>query len=211
MVRLVVIDDHGMVAEALAASLGGEPDIEVLGVAQTGAAGIDLAVSTVAEVALVDFRLPDMTGSDVVRGITDRLPSCRCVVLTGTGQDRALLDAMEAGAVGFVTKDQRFGDVVDAVMAAAAGEVRFPPALLARVLPELRRDPTVRTRLSRRERDVLDLMAAGKGNSEIAEALFISINTVRTHVANVLMKLGAKTRGEAVAVAIREGLVTPGS
>ncbi len=128
-------------------------------------------------------------------------------MLTGTGLGRALLDAVEAGAVGFVTKNQRYSEVVDAILAAAVGEVRFPPAMLAEILPELRKGSSGSRRLSEREREVLALLAEGSSNSEIAEKLFISTNTVRSHVANLLMKLEAGSRGEAVARAIREGLV----
>jgi DNA-binding NarL/FixJ family response regulator len=209
MVRIVVIDDHEAIAEALATTLGSGRDIEVVGTAHTGADGIELAKRLRPEVVLVDFRLLDMTGSDVVRALAGCHPTCRSVVLTGTGLERALLDSIEAGAIGFLTKDQSFAEVVDAIHAAAAGEVRFPPAMMARVLPGLRRDVASPTRISAREREVLGLMAAGMGNAEIGEQLFISVNTVRNHVANVLLKLGARTRGEAVAAALREGLVAP--
>ena len=118
------------------------------------------------------------------------------------------MESIEAGAAGFVTKDQRFDEVLEAVLAASRGEVRFPPLLLARVLPELRRGSNSTWRLTPRERNVLQLLALGRSNMEIAENLSITINTVRNHVANVLMKLEARSRGEAVAIATREGLVS---
>jgi DNA-binding NarL/FixJ family response regulator len=207
-VRVVIVDDHLVVAEALAAALGSHPDIEVLGIAPNGREGVTLIENLRPDVGLVDFRLPDMSGSELIRQLNSLGGSCRFVVLTGTGLDRALLEAVEAGAVGFVTKDQRFEEVLDAVLAAAAGEVRFPPALLARVLPELRRGTNSTWRLTTRERSVLQHLAHGRSNAEIAEALSITTNTVRNHVANILMKLEARSRGEAVAIASREGLVS---
>jgi DNA-binding NarL/FixJ family response regulator len=210
-IRVLVIDDHSLVAETLKATLSEQEGIEVIGIANTGREGIDLALSCPPDVVLVDFRLPDMTGADVIRVLTDQLPTARCVVLTGSGQDRALLESLEAGALGFVTKHQKFIEVVEAVRAAARGEASVSPALLGRVLPQLRNSSDAgSTRLTGREREVLEQMAAGKPNDEIAAALFISVNTVRNHVANLLTKLSARTRVEAVAIATREGLVSPG-
>jgi DNA-binding NarL/FixJ family response regulator len=131
-------------------------------------------------------------------------------VLTGSGQDRALLASLEAGALGCIAKHQRFSEVVAAVRAAAIGEASVSPALLARVLPQLRGSSDSTNCLTSRERGVLELMAAGNPNGEIAEQLYLSVNTVQNHVANVLSKLDARTRVEAVAIATRSGLVTPG-
>ncbi len=209
-VRVVIIDDHHLVAEALKSTLAEQPGIDVVGVAGSGATGLELVCEQVPDVVLVDFRLPDMSGADVVRAVTERVPSARCVVLTGSGQDRALLESLDAGALGFVTKHQRFSEVVDAVLAASRGEAALPPAMLARVLPQMRGGADSTTRLTERERGVLALMAEGQSNQEIGAALFISVNTVRNHVANLLTKLEARTRTEAVAIATRQGIVTPG-
>lgn len=208
MIKVVIVDDHLVVAETLAATLGDHDDISVVGIARSGRQGIEMIQQLKPDVAVVDFRLPDMSGSEVIRQLNESGNVCRCVVLTGTGLDRAFLESIEAGAAGFVTKDQRFDEVLDAVLAASRGEVRFPSALLARALPELRRGATSTWRLTPRERGVLQLLALGRSNTEIAEHLTITTNTVRNHVANVLMKLGARSRGEAVAIATREGLVS---
>jgi DNA-binding NarL/FixJ family response regulator len=205
-IRVVVIDDHQLVSETLKTTLTAQDGIVVVGSADDGATGIELAVSLSPHVALIDYRLGDMTGAEVVKAITQRSPSTKCVILTGSGQDRALVESLEAGALGFVTKHQRFGDVVEAVRAAARGEASISPALLGKVLPQLRGADSP-TRLTDRERDVLVLMAEGKANSQIAADLFISVNTVRNHVANVLNKLNAKSRTEAAAIAARDGLI----
>lgn len=203
---VLIIDDHLLVADALAAAFANEVGFTVCGVARTGAEGIELALQLQPDVTLIDFRLPDMNGADVVRRLTSETLS-RCVILTGTGQERALLEAIDAGAAGFLTKDQRFDEIVEAIAAVARGEASFEAGLLARVLPDLRRGNDSGRRLTSREHEVLRLLVMGLANSEIGERLFISTNTVRNHVANLMVKLHAKSRGEAVAIASREGLV----
>lgn len=210
VIRVVVIDDHGLVAETLKATLSEQEGIEVVAIGSTGAEGIDLVIRLKPEVTLVDFRLPDMSGADVVRAITAKVPATKCVILTGSGQDRALLESLEAGALGFVTKHQRFAEVVSAIRAAARGDASIAPDLLGRVLPQIRSTSEGSNRLTAREQGVLELMASGKSNLEIANELFIALNTVRNHVANVLTKLHARSRVEAVAIATRDGLVAPG-
>jgi two-component system, NarL family, nitrate/nitrite response regulator NarL len=207
---VLVIDDHHLVAETLRATLSEQEGLEVVAIASSGAQGVELAESLQPDVTLVDFRLPDMTGADLVRLLAERVPRTRCVVLTGSGQERALLESLQAGALGFVTKHQRFGEVVAAIRAAARGDASVAPDQLARVLPQLRANNESGTRLTARERRVLELMAAGQTNQEIGDELFISVNTVRNHVANVLSKIGARSRVEAVAMATRDGLVNPG-
>ncbi len=210
-IRIVVVDDHNLVAETLKSTLSEQPDLCVVGLAATGAEGLALVVETIPDVVLVDFRLPDISGADLIRLVSEQVPSARCVVLTGSGQDRALLESLDAGALGFVTKHQRFSEVVAAVRAAARGEASIPPALLAKVLPQMRTGADTTNRLTERERTVLALMATGKSNQALADELFISVNTIRNHVANVLVKLGARTRTEAVAIATRSGLVGIGT
>lgn len=209
--RLLIVDDHSAVAEALRATLSREPDIEVVGVAENGAEAIEFVALLVPDVVLLDFRLPDATGADVVRRVHETSPTSRIVVFTGSGRDQAVMSAIDAGAIGFVTKDQSFAEVLAAIRSAASGAASIAPELLARVLPGIRRDADRHTRLTRREHEVLHQLAAGRTNAEIAKRLNVSVNTIRNHVANVLTKLGARTRGEAVAKAADAGLVLPGA
>ncbi len=206
MPTVVIIDDHLMVAEALVAAFEREEGFAVLGLARTGEAGIAMVLDLKPDVALVDYRLPDITGAQVTEHLA-ATSDTRCVILTGTGQERALIESIDAGAAGFLTKDQPLDDIVAAISGVLRGEARFDSALLARALPGLRQGKNANQRLTDREQDVLRLLVAGMSNGEIGERLFISTNTVRNHVANVLTKLQAKTRGEAVAIASREGLI----
>ncbi len=208
-ITVVVIDDHQLVAETLRSTLSSQSGLQVIGSAASGEEGIAMVVALRPTVVLVDYRLPDITGAEVIKAIRENAPDTRCVILTGSGQERALLESLEAGALGFVTKHQKFGDVVAAIRAAARGEASIPPAMLGKVLPQLR-NTDGQTRLTDREQAVLQLLAVGKSNALIASELFISINTVRNHVANILVKLNAKSRTEAAAVAAREGLIQPG-
>lgn len=209
--RLLIVDDHNAVAEALHATLSLEPDIEVVGVAENGREATELAAQHAPDVVLLDFRLPDATGADVVRRLHATNPDSKIVVFTGSGRDQAVMSAIDAGAIGFVTKDQSFADVLAAIRAAATGAATIAPTLLARVLPEIRRGADRHLRLTRREEEVLDQLAAGRSNAEIADRLSLSVNTIRNHVASVLTKLDARTRGEAVAKAANAGLVLRGA
>jgi DNA-binding NarL/FixJ family response regulator len=206
MPTVVIVDDHLMVAEALVAAFEREEGFAVLGLARTGEAGIAMVLELKPDVALVDYRLPDMTGAQVTERLSAKCGT-RCVILTGTGQERALIESIDAGAAGFLTKDQPLDDIVAAISGVLRGEARFDSALLARALPGLRQSKNANHRLTDREQEVLRLLVAGMSNGEIGDRLFISTNTVRNHVANVLNKLQAKTRGEAVAIASREGLI----
>jgi DNA-binding NarL/FixJ family response regulator len=206
-IRVLIVDDHLLVADALSTAFRTRPEIEIAGVARTGLEGVELAISTGPDVVLIDFRLPDINGAEVVRRIRAQ-SAARCVILTGTGQERAMVEAIEAGADGFLTKDQRFEVIANAVIGVANGQASFEPTLLAKALPGLRGGSAGSGRFTTREREVLDCLAYGSSNAEIADRLYLSVNTVRNHVANLLVKLDAKTRGEAVAFALRDGLVS---
>jgi DNA-binding NarL/FixJ family response regulator len=208
-VRVLIVDDHQMFAASLAQALQSESDLLVVGQGASISEARDLMASRAPDVVLLDHRLPDGDG-DGVGALADlhRIrPSAKIVVLTATTSDRLLVAAMEAGAAGFIAKTQQLDDVIDGVRAAAQGESVVSATLLTRLLPRLRRQGGGSADLTGREREILDLLAKGLSNADIAQQLTISVHTVRNHVANLSAKLGAHSKLEVLSIAVREGLV----
>ena len=200
-----------MFAASLAHALESEPDLLVVGQATSVAEAQNLVASTAPDVVLLDHRLPDGDGVGAIAGLHRIRPSAQIVVLTATASDRVLVAAMEAGAAGFIAKTQRLGDVVEGIRAAAQGDSVVSAKLLSRLLPRLRRQAGGSgAELTEREREILDLLATGLSNADIARQLTISVHTVRNHVANLSAKLGAHSKLEVLAIAVREGLVDGG-
>ena len=207
-VRVLLVDDHQMFATSLAQALQAEPDLLVVGQGASIAEARVLMASTAPDVVLLDHRLPDGDGVGAIAHLHAIRPSAKIVVLTATTSDRLLVAAMEAGAAGFIAKPQRLDDVIDGVRAAAQGESVVSAKLLTRLLPRLRRQTGGgRAELTEREREILDLLARGLSNADIAEQLTISVHTVRNHVANLSAKLGAHSKLEVLSIAVREGLI----
>lgn len=207
-IRVVVVDDHDMVAEALIRVLCDEPDIEVVGRTGSAAGAVELVETVRPDVAIVDYRLPDANGAATAVRIRALNPETHVVMVTGSAQDEVLLAAVQAGCRGFMTKDRAVGDLVAAVRVVHGGGAFMPASALVDLLPRLSRQyQPAGHDLTRREREVLDLLAGGLSNPDIADRLYLSVNTVRNHVQNVLAKLGAHSKLEAVAVARREGLL----
>lgn len=209
-IRVLVVDDHQVVVQALEAALAAHSDIDIVDVALTAADGLMLAARHQPDVVLLDYHLGERTALEVIPELTTVAAGTRIVVLTALAADRTLTECLRAGAAGFVTKQQSIGDVIAAIRSAAAGELGVAPALLAAAVADLMQ-PTMSAAqglgLTGREADVLSLMAEGLQNREIAAQLYLSVNTVRNHVAAILRKLDARTRTEAVALAHRRGLV----
>lgn len=210
-IRLLVVDDHEVFATSLAVAIAREPGIEVVAAVTTEAAA-RVAIGGGVDVVLLDFRLGDRDGTVVSRALLDEFPNVAIVMLTATADETVLVRALDAGCVGFVTKTEPLAVTVDAVKRAAAGESVVTPALLARLLSRTRRGRAhSRETLTPREMDILALVVAGLTNQEIADRLFLSRDTVRNHVASILSKLGAHSKLEAAAVAVRSGLIAPPS
>jgi DNA-binding NarL/FixJ family response regulator len=207
VIRVVIVDDHAVFAQSLASALADVAGLDTIGTAFSVADGRTLIEEVRPDVAVVDYRLRDGRGSDLVRALHKTVPEVRVVILTAAEDDAAFLDALEAGCAGYVTKDRPLEEVVGAVTAAAAGDLAVSTSLLARTLPNVHRDGTTRARLTPREREVLELVAEGVPNKTIAARLSVRLNTVRNHVQNVLNKLGAHSKLEAVAIATRAGLI----
>jgi DNA-binding NarL/FixJ family response regulator len=210
VVRVVLVDDHALFSQTLSMALESYADIEVLGRADKLASGCSLVAQHHPDVVLMDYRLPDGDGVSGAHRIKELSPQTKVVILTAVEDEAVLAAAIEAGCAGFMTKTASVEELIAAVRQAAAGEAVISPALLVRLLPRLhRREQPTRFELTPRELDVLKLLAAGLSNAAIAEELTLSVNTVRNHVANLLMKLGVHSKLEALSVAVREGLVAP--
>lgn len=205
---VVIIDDHQMFSESLARLLSDEEGITVLGVTDDAVTSVDLVGRLAPDVVLVDYQMPGLDGVEITAEIKRRFPQTMVVMLTGVVDDRVLLAAIDAGCSGFLTKDRAAAEVAAAVRAAAHGEALISPAQLAHLLPRLSRTHrAVGANLTDRERELLAHLATGATNKAIAAELHLSLNTVRNYVQSVLTKLGAHSKLEAVATAVREGIV----
>ena len=206
--RVLVVDDHEVLASSLSHVLDAEADLTSVGVAGSLAQARDLIRTTAPDVLLLDHRLPDGDGVGAIGELRALRPSMRVVVLTASAADHVLITAIEAGASGFVSKTRGIEEVTAAVRAARSGEAVISPEMLSRLLPRLgRTTATPHQELTEREREVLGLVAEGLTNAAIAQQLFVSVHTVRNHVANLSSKLGAHSKLEALSIAVREGLL----
>ena len=207
-IKILVVDDHAMLAQALSSVLGQEPDLSVVAVAGTMADGCAAARMHVPDVVLMDYELPDGDGAQATELIRRDVPSAHVVMVTSFTDEAVLVRAIEAGCSGFITKHRAVEEVTRAVRAAMAGEALISPSMLARLLPKLGKTSRgLGSDLTLREREVLQLLAEGLSNDAIASKLVLALHTVRNYVQNVIEKLGAHSKLEAVAIAAREGIV----
>jgi DNA-binding NarL/FixJ family response regulator len=206
-VRVLIVDDHPVVREGVRAMLAAEPGIEVTGQAGSGAEAVALARAGLAEVVLMDLRMPGMDGVEATSQILAGNPAVRAVVLTTYETDADILRAVEAGAIGYLLKDSSRADLAGAVRAAAQGETVLAPAVAARLVSRVRQPPP--EPLSPRETQVLALVAQGLTNAEIGRRLCISEATVKTHLLRVFSKLGVTDRTAVVTTAITRGELPP--
>jgi DNA-binding NarL/FixJ family response regulator len=213
-IRVLFVEDHQLLAEALAAMLAREPDMEVVGTAGSVADAKVMARERI-DVVLMDYRLPDGTGADATRAIKARWPAARVVMLTAVKDDETVLESIQAGADGYLTKDRAADDVVQAVRAAYAGETLLPRSVIVEIA---RRVAAAKERgderrlvepLTPRELEVLRALTDGLSTPEICERLYIAPNTLRTHVQNIMGKLRVHSKLEAVAFALKNRLVEP--
>ncbi|MET9395173.1 response regulator transcription factor [Streptomyces sp. NPDC006624] len=214
--RVVVADDQELVRSGFALILDVQPDIEVVAEAGDGAAAVEAVRRHAPDVALLDIRMPRMDGIAACRAIS-AAGGCRTVMLTTFDSDEYVYEALHAGASGFLLKDVRRDDLVHAVRVVARGEALLAPSVARRLVEQYTRPAALRRRpdprldvLTARERETLLLLARGLSNAEIAAELVISDHTVKTHVGNVLTKLGLRDRIQAVICAYETGLVTAG-
>jgi DNA-binding NarL/FixJ family response regulator len=208
IIRVLIVDDHEVLASSLAKTLDTEPDLRSVGVAGSLKQGAELIRTTAPDVLLLDHRLPDGDGVAAIGRLRELRPSMAVIVLTASPSEHLMVAAVEAGVSGFLSKTRSLAEVTSAVRAAAVGEAVISPEMLARLLPRLGGTGRVgAATLTEREREILGLIAQGLSNAAIAERLVVSVNTVRNHVANLLAKLGARSKLEALSIAIRDGLL----
>jgi len=213
-IRVLFVEDHRLLADSLSALLRREPDIAVVGIAGSVAEAKELARNRL-DVVLMDYQLPDGTGAEATRAIKARWPAARVIMVTALTDDETVLESIQAGADGYLTKDRAAEEVVLAVRAAFAGETLLPRSVIAEIA---RRVAVSRERtderlmiepLTPRELEVLRSLSEGLSTPEICERLFIAPNTLRTHVQNIMGKLRVHSKLEAVAFALRYRLVDP--
>jgi DNA-binding NarL/FixJ family response regulator len=213
--RVLLVDDHPMVRRGLRGFLDQFDDLEVVGEAGDGVAALDLAARLRPDVVVMDLRLPRLDGIEATRELRARQPDVEVVALTGSLDEDRVMAAIEAGAAGFVLKDAEADDIAAAIRAARAGELYLDPAvagIVARQLRGVQADTPVgldEHNLTRRERDVLALVARGLPNRAIGDQLGITERTARTHVSNILAKLGLTSRTQAALFAVEQGLEPP--
>jgi len=211
-IRVLVADDQSMVRAGFRMLLSREADIEVVAEAENGAEAVDKATRFHPNVILMDIRMPELDGLEATRRILAADPNARILVLTTFDLDEYIYEALQAGASGFVLKDDPPEQLLAAIRTVSAGEALLSPAVTKRVIREFTRlprpeEPEGLDRLTEREREVLALIAEGRSNAEIGERLFIGETTVKTHVTHVLQKLGLRDRVQAVVLAYQAGLV----
>lgn len=207
-IRLLIVDDHPVVRDGVRGLLTGEDDIDVVGEASNGKDAVDKAAALTPDVVLMDLKMPEVDGVHAIHMMAERNIGARVLVLTTFDTDRDVLAAIEAGATGYLLKDAPRDELLRAVRAAAQGETVLAPSVGAKVVDQMRRP--VKETLSDRELEVLRLVAGGASNRELAERLYISEATVKSHLLHIYTKLGVNDRAAAVGAAFDRGLLTPG-
>ena len=212
-VRVLIVDDHDLFRAGLRTLLE-EQGVHVVGEASGGAEAVQLVSESTPEVVIMDLNMPGMSGVEATRQISTLAPLTRVVVLTISDQDSDVMDAIFAGACGYLLKDASIQELMHGIQAAAIGESLISPTIAAKVLRRLRSsssqpdiERTIRAELSDREIEVLKLIANGKDNAQIAAELHISPKTVKNHISNILMKLQIDNRIQAAVYAVRSGIV----
>jgi DNA-binding NarL/FixJ family response regulator len=204
-IRIVLADDHPVVRDGLRGMLASEDGFEVVGEAASGAEAVAVCARERPDVVLMDLQMPEMDGATATAEITARFPGTRVLVLTTYDTDADILRAVEAGATGYLLKDTPRERLFPAIQAAARGETVLAPAVATRLVSRMRRPAT--EALTSREVEVLELVARGSSNADIAAALFISEATVKTHLLHTFAKLGVDDRTAAVVAALERGII----
>jgi DNA-binding NarL/FixJ family response regulator len=206
-IRILVVDDHSVVRQGLRMFLRLDPDFEIVAEAEDGAQAVELARQFEPDVVLMDLLMPVMDGIKATAAIRSASPETEVIALTSVLEDAAVVDAVRAGAIGYLLKDAQADELCRAIRAAAAGQVQLSPKAAERLVREVRASASPEA-LTEREIEVLRLLADGQSNKEMARSLSIGEKTVKTHVGNILAKLGVYSRTQAALHAVQIGLVT---
>jgi DNA-binding NarL/FixJ family response regulator len=205
-IRLLLVDDHAVVRQGLRMFLKMDPDFEIIGEAVNGIQAVQMAHELKPDVVLMDLLMPGMNGVEATTIIRRELPDTEVIALTSVLEDSSVIGAVRAGAIGYLLKDTDAPELVKSIKAASEGQVQLSPKAAARLMREIRA-PESPEKLTEREAEVLRLLAQGKANKEIALILSIGEKTVKTHVSNILSKLGVASRTQAALYAASIGMV----
>lgn len=208
MIKVLLVDDHEMVRMGVSAYLSTQSDIEVVGEAENGRKGSELALQLRPDIILMDLVMDEMDGVEATRAIIQEWPEAKIVVVTSFLDDEKLYPVIEAGATSYLLKTSRASDIADAVRATYDGETVLEPKVTGKMMSRMRqkKEQPLHDDLTEREFEILLLIAEGKSNQEIADELFIALKTVKTHVSNILNKLNVSDRTQAVIYAFRHQL-----
>ncbi|PFS54496.1 response regulator [Bacillus thuringiensis] len=208
MIKVLLVDDHEMVRMGVSAYLSTQPDIEVVGEAENGKKGSELALQLRPDIILMDLVMDEMDGVEATRAIIQEWSEAKIVVVTSFLDDEKLYPVIEAGATSYLLKTSKASDIADAVRATYDGETVLEPKVTGKMMSRMRqkKEQPLHDDLTEREFEILLLIAEGKSNQEIADELFIALKTVKTHVSNILNKLNVSDRTQAVIYAFRHQL-----
>lgn len=204
--RLLLVDDHYVVRIGMASSLNLEPDFEVVAEAESGEEALRLYREQRPDLVILDWRLPDLSGADIIKALRHEFPQARVLVLSAFESEEVIYQALQAGAVGYLTKSSRRPELIESIRLAAQGKSSFSGAIAAKLALRMQRPS-----LSPRELDVVAELVKGNSNKEIATHLDISENTVKLHITHIMQKLRAKDRTHVASIALQRGLVGSGS
>ena len=207
-IRVMLVDDHTMVRRGLATFLKVFDDLELAGEAENGQGAIQLCAKLLPDVILMDMVMPDMNGATATRAIRQQFPEVQVIALTSFKEEELVKSALEAGAIGYVLKDVSADELVRAIRSAHAGRATLSPEAAQALVHAASQPPAPGYDLTEREREVLALMIEGWNNTQIAGKLTVSPSTIKSHVSNILSKLGVASRTEAVTLALRNHIIS---
>ncbi|MBA2879615.1 NarL family two-component system response regulator LiaR [Anoxybacillus kamchatkensis] len=207
MTKVLLVDDHEMVRLGVSAYLSAQPDMEVVGEAESGEKGVELALQLRPDIILMDLVMETMDGIEATKQIISAWPDAKIMIVTSFLDDDKVYPAIEAGAVSYMLKTSKASEIANAIRATFHGQSVFEPEVTGKMINNVRKQSLPHEQLTSREMEVLLFIAQGKTNQEIAEELFISLKTVKVHVSNILAKLDVQDRTQAVIYAFKHGLV----